>query len=243
MDEWGSEEPSNRSSAKRGLDTRFCATKLDDAGLKFKAIKDHSRSLLEISTAPGCVRRVSCYDALQRFSCFDVLRPFYFIACIPCMICLICFPCLLRIQRRLEVPQLVIDDDTETIFQNLMALEQCHYPSETYICSYVLQLDHLVDTEKDVDLLVHQEVIVNQLGSNAEVASLINKLGNQIVATTSSYNRIAQRINQHYDLPLNHLLATLNREYFPNIFRGTTTVVGLIVLGFTLWNFLRPFVL
>jgi hypothetical protein len=144
----------------------------------------------------------------------------------------------------LRVPQLVIDYSTETIFRNLMALEQCHYPSKTYICSYILLLDRLIDNVKDVDLLVDKKVIANHLGSNAEVAALINKLGDQIVATTSSYfDIIAQKLNDHYEFPLNHLLATLKREYFPNIFRGTATIVGLIVLGFTLWNFLRPYVM
>jgi hypothetical protein len=143
----------------------------------------------------------------------------------------------------LEVPQLVIDYGTEAIFRNLMALEQCHYPSKTYICSYVLLLDRLIDTEKDVDLLVDKKVIANHLGSNAEVTALINKLGDQIVATTPSYfDHIAQKLNDHYDFPLNHFLATLKREYFTNVFRGTTTIIGLIVLGFTLWNFVRPFV-
>jgi hypothetical protein len=105
-----------------------------------------------------------------------------------------------------------------------MALEKCHYPYKTYICSYVWLLDRLIDTEKDVDLLVDKKVIAHHLGSNAEVATLINKLGDQIVATTFSF----------YFYPLNHFLATLKREYFPNIFRGTATIVGLIVLGFTL---------
>jgi hypothetical protein len=130
----------------------------------------------------------------------------------------------------LEVPQLVIDYETEVIFRNLMALEQCHYPSKAYICSYVWLLDRLIDTEKDVDLLVKKKVIANNLGSNAEVATLINKLNNQIVATTSSYDHIARRLNGRYEDRWIHLLATLKREYFPNIFRGTATIVGLIVL-------------
>jgi hypothetical protein len=104
----------------------------------------------------------------------------------------------------------VIDYETEVIFRNLLALEQCHYPSKAYICSYVWLLDRLIDTEKDVELLV-KKIIANNLGSNAEVATLINKFGNQIVATTSSYDSIARRLNGRYEDRWIHLLATLKR--------------------------------
>jgi hypothetical protein len=139
----------------------------------------------------------------------------------------------------LEVPPFQIHDHTEAIFRNLMALEQWHYPHNAYICNYVRLLDFLIDTEEDVDLLVKKKVIVNLLGSNAAVATLINKLGDEITETTSCYYDVAKNLNEHYDYPLNQILATLTREYFPNIFRGTATIVGLIVLGFTLWNFFK----
>jgi hypothetical protein len=75
------------------------------------------------------------------------------------------------------------------------------------------------------------------------VAKLINKLCDQIVVSESSYfHYIGEKLNKHYEYRLNRTMATLKREYFPNVFRGTATVVGLIVLGFTFWSFLRPFV-
>ncbi|XP_062173676.1 UPF0481 protein At3g47200-like [Alnus glutinosa] len=212
---------SSKKNKKRYSGTQLCATKLNDAGLKFKVIDD--TCLVDITVSN--VSHVTLYTCLVKD---DTKKPG-------------CFGFPMHI---LQVSQLVIDYGTATIFRSLMALEQCHYPSKTYICSYVLLLDRLIDTVKDVDLLVDKKVIVNHLGSNAKVAALINKLGDQIVATTSSYfDIIAQKLNDHYEFPLNHLLATLKSEYFPNIFRGTATIVGLIVLGFTLWNFLRPYVM
>jgi hypothetical protein len=38
-------------------------------------------------------------------------------------------------------------------------------------------LDCPIETEEDVNLLVKKKVIVNLLGSNTEMADLINKLG------------------------------------------------------------------
>jgi hypothetical protein len=86
---------------------------------------------------------------------------------------------------------------------------------------------------------VKKKVIVNLLGSNDAVVKLINTLGDQITEPTSCYHDIAKNLNEHYDYPLNHILATLTRVYFPDIWRGTATVVGVIVLGFTLWNFFK----
>jgi hypothetical protein len=243
MEPWsleGRSQVSCKKNKRRNIGTHFCATKLENAGLKFKVLKDHNKRLLDIGL-PGCPDRDPCFV----FSCLT--------ACLPCLICLICFPSLTGSLRRFgppmhifEFPQLVIDCNTEAMFRNLMALEQCHYPSKTYICSYVWLLSRLIDTKEDVDLLVDKKVIAHHLGSNAELVSLINNLGDQIGPTTSFYfNHIAQKVNEHYEFPLNHFLATLKREYFPDAFRGTATIVGLIVglivLNFTLLNTITPF--
>ncbi|XP_062176092.1 UPF0481 protein At3g47200-like [Alnus glutinosa] len=229
---------------------------------KGKSIAEHKKDLEGKKDAPFV--KLFCnyftyYDqkrkCWERFPCFIACLPWKCSGSFPSLCLFACLPCLMGFQSLtsllgwfpmhiLEVPQLVIDYGTEAIFRNLMALEQCHYPSKTYICSYVLLLNRLIDTEKDVDLLVDNKVIAHRLGSNTEVATLINKLGDQIfVAPTPSYfENIAQKLNDHYEFPLNRFLATLKKEYCTNVFRGTATIVGLIVLGFTLWSFIRSLV-
>jgi hypothetical protein len=197
--------------------SRYCATKLNDAGLKFKRGKE--RGLLQIKFFKnGCLGHLP-------FDCSCLLT---------CLPCLKCFQCLEHRQHILEVPQLLIDDDTEAHFRNLMALEQCHYPFKAYICNYV----EVLNTEKDVDLLVDEKIIVNKIGSNAAVTTLINKLCDQIfIEDKSCYYDLAQKLNKHYEHPLNHILATMTRVYFRDFWRGIATVVGLVVLGLTFWNF------
>lgn len=56
----------------------------------------------------------------------------------------------------LMIPCFKADDEVEVTLRNIMALEQCHYPFNAYVCSYVMFLDFLVDTDKDVDLLVEK---------------------------------------------------------------------------------------
>jgi hypothetical protein len=141
----------------------------------------------------------------------------------------------------LEIPHFRIFDGTECLLRNLMALEQCHYPLKAYICNYVLLLDDLIDTEKDVDLLVEKKVITNNIGSNAAVATLINRLSLEIVVEVFCYSSLCQEIISYLDNPWNNTMGTMKSVYFRDFWRGSGTVVGLIVLGFTFWGFLRPY--
>ncbi|KAG6628569.1 hypothetical protein CIPAW_14G022100 [Carya illinoinensis] len=207
----------------------YSATKLDEAGVKFKVVEGDG-SFLDIK--------------FQKNSCLDFSPCFTSSWLLNCLPCLKCFPCMVRMQTFLEVPHLVVEDRTETLFRNIMALEECHYPREAYFCNYVTLLDFLISTEKDVELLVDKKVIRNQLGSNAEVVTLINNLcPDQAGDASSIYYELSRRLNRHCDNPWNRTLATMSSVYFPDIWRGTATVVGLIILGFTFWNFLRPYVL
>ena len=56
----------------------------------------------------------------------------------------------------LKIPCFWADDDMEIELRNIMAFEQSYYPYNAYVCDYVTFLDYLVDSEKDVDLLVEK---------------------------------------------------------------------------------------
>jgi hypothetical protein len=121
-----------------------------------------------------------------------------------------------------------------------MALEQCHFPMEACICQYVKFLDLLVDNDKDADLLIKSEVIINRLGESA-VAGMINELCKGIVEVSSCYNNLAKKLNDYSDSWCNKSKAFLRRQYFSNVWIGTGIVVGLFALFITLQNFVRSF--
>ncbi|XP_018824202.2 UPF0481 protein At3g47200-like [Juglans regia] len=52
----------------------------------------------------------------------------------------------------LEIPRFTIDNTTEIFARNLMALEQCHYPTQAYIIDYFLLLDFLCRTTLQISL-------------------------------------------------------------------------------------------
>ncbi|XVF22803.1 hypothetical protein REPUB_Repub12eG0202300 [Reevesia pubescens] len=134
----------------------------------------------------------------------------------------------------LQIPCLYVKYETETIFRNLIAFEQCHSPENAYFCSYIQLLDFLVDTEEDVDLPEKKGIIINGMGSNAAVADMINNLMVGVAELALSYDPILKNLNQHYDSSWNRTKATLRHVYFNNLWRGTATVAAFIVVLLTL---------
>jgi hypothetical protein len=224
--------PNSKPYSKPLIPLRYTATKLYETGLEFEALVDTDSSkisLLDIDFAKDkCLESHPCFNLSWLFSCLPCLKS---LRCSKSMQCI------------LKVPQLVINDQTEALFRNLMALEQCHYPSNTYICNYVVLMDYLITTKEDVCLLVEKKVIVNRRGSSKAVTTLINTLCHQIVERESHYNDLHQRLNEHCDNSWNRLLATLTSVYFRDFWRGTATFAGFFVLAITFGNFLRPFVI
>jgi len=87
--------------------------------------------------------------------------------------------CLLNITFEkgvLKIPHLEVDYHFERAVRNIMALEQCLYPNEAYVCSYIKFMDHLIDSAEDVALLVQKGIITHRLGNDAAVSVMINKL-------------------------------------------------------------------
>ncbi|GAY33153.1 hypothetical protein CUMW_005880 [Citrus unshiu] len=138
--------------------------------------------------------------------------------------------------QELQIPAIKIYDTTEPLLRNLMALEQCHYPSETYICNYINLMDSLINDEEDVNLLVEAGIIHNHVGDNAKVANMFNKFCKNIVLDDFCYCDVLEDLKAHYDNPWNHAVSTLKlkRVYFNSLWRGTGTVAAILLLVLTL---------
>jgi len=187
------------------------ATKLIEAGVSFEAVE--GRSYLDIKFEKSPI--------LSWFLCFGCL-PFTE-----------CFKC------RLQVPHLKVDQVTECILRNLIALEQCHYSDQPFICNYVTLIDSLIHTQDDVELLVDKEIIVHELGSHNELATMINGLCRHVVVTSNYYGEITRELNEHYNCCWKHYMGVLRSVYFRDPWRFSSTIVGIAVFLFTVVNFLR----
>ncbi|KAL5794956.1 hypothetical protein ACOSP7_003550 [Xanthoceras sorbifolium] len=136
--------------------------------------------------------------------------------------------------KEVRIPYIEIDDDTEILFRNVMALEQFHYPRETDVCNYVALMDYLINTANDVDLLAEKGIIVNGLGDNEAIAKMFNKLCSHISLSPSRYHGIVEKMIAHYNYPWNHWKATLISVYFSNLWSGTATIAATFLVILTL---------
>ncbi|KAJ0982412.1 hypothetical protein J5N97_010667 [Dioscorea zingiberensis] len=53
------------------------------------------------------------------------------------------------INGTIEIPQLCVDDHTNTLFRNLIAFEQCYPHTENYISTYSVFMNHIINNAKD----------------------------------------------------------------------------------------------
>ncbi|VVB06389.1 unnamed protein product [Arabis nemorensis] len=134
----------------------------------------------------------------------------------------------------LKIPRFLADDDAEITIRNIMALEQCHYPFNAHVCNYIIFLDFLIDTEKDVALLVEKSIIMNGVGHNGAVAKMMNKLCLGVLDDGSYYSDIAEQVIDHYSNKCVKSRSILRNVYCSDPWRGTATVAAALLLLLTL---------
>ncbi|KAL5579827.1 hypothetical protein UlMin_012269 [Ulmus minor] len=125
----------------------------------------------------------------------------------------------------LEVPALMLDDATELLFRNMIALEQCLYSDEAYICSYVALMSHLINTKEDADFL--------------DEAGLFTRLSDEISFSNFCYASYCKRLNNHYEKWFNRTWTKGKKVYFNDLWKTSSTVVGFFVLIFTITSLVK----
>ncbi|KAM7493047.1 hypothetical protein LguiB_027656 [Lonicera macranthoides] len=129
-----------------------------------------------------------------------------------------------------------LEDDTETFIRNLMALELCHYPKNTYIIDCIVFMDDLINTSKDVDLLTKKGILVNWLSDSNVAANLINNLCINIEfdAKNFFFSDICENLNAYYKVPMHKWKATLRCDYLSTVLKIASTVAAVTMLVLTL---------
>ncbi|XP_049387639.1 putative UPF0481 protein At3g02645 isoform X2 [Solanum stenotomum] len=135
----------------------------------------------------------------------------------------------------MEIPCFRVEDDTETVLRNLIAYEQQSYDVHpTYFSDYATFMDHLIDSDKDVNLLRQKGIIVNWIGEDKEVASLFNKIGNGVTTYNDFYYKEEFiKAGEHCQKPWNRMKANLKHNYFSSPWVGASTVAAIILLILT----------
>ncbi|GAB2298379.1 hypothetical protein Dimus_032443 [Dionaea muscipula] len=138
----------------------------------------------------------------------------------------------------LEIPWIIVEDGTKSLFFNLIAFEQCHIGDrgDHIITSYVNFMDNLINSAEDVSHLRDSEIIEHWLGNDKEVAELFNGLCRGVVVDNNfSYlSQVYKKVNTHYkhkwNARLNAWIADLRNNYFHNPWTVISLVAAVLLL-------------
>ncbi|KAF5938382.1 hypothetical protein HYC85_022641 [Camellia sinensis] len=134
----------------------------------------------------------------------------------------------------LEIPQTEIVDQTERLLRNIIAYEQYHC-DDKFFADYTTIMDYLINTSKDVELLVRAKIIENWLGDNNDVSNLFNGLGKEVNICSDAYyfTELHKRLNDYCEIPSHKWKATLRHDYCNTPWRVLSIIVAVILLGLT----------
>lgn len=134
----------------------------------------------------------------------------------------------------LEIPRFTISDETELTIRNILAFEQCHCV-ENYLNDYVVIMDRLVNTPKDVDLLVKYGIVENRLGDASEGATFINKLADGVIMESDNFYfaSICEELNKYYKTSWHRWKANLRQNYFNTPWAIVSVIAAFFLLVLT----------
>ncbi|KAL2932681.1 hypothetical protein RDABS01_015800 [Bienertia sinuspersici] len=138
----------------------------------------------------------------------------------------------------LRIPRLEMEDHTESLLLNLSAFEQCHYHFDSYLdnlVDYVVLMDILITTTKDVNILMNGGIVMNSLGNTEDLAEVFNTIcrGTTYQARGFYYSRLCKQLNAYYETPWHRWRATLKHDYFSNPWTIISVVVAVVLLILT----------
>ncbi|KAF8393993.1 hypothetical protein HHK36_020195 [Tetracentron sinense] len=138
----------------------------------------------------------------------------------------------------LYIPPLVIHDSTMSIFLNLMAFEQCYTNCSNHFTSYIRFMDGLINSHRDVEYLRYKGIIDHKLGSEQEVARLVNKFCKEIAFDIGDcyLSGVYDGVNEYFDQKWHVWRAILKQEYFTNPWAIVSILAASILLGLTLFQ-------
>lgn len=136
----------------------------------------------------------------------------------------------------LYIPELMLENNTESGLRNLMAFEQCHYPWESFVVDYILLLDSLIYDRRDVEVLINNGIILNSPGSSEDIYKLFGNIskGTTYSRGTFYYADVCRQLNEHCQTPWNRWKAILRQDYFSNPWSMISTVAAIVLLILTI---------
>lgn len=132
----------------------------------------------------------------------------------------------------LRVPKILLYGGASSMFLNLMAFEKLHPGVGNEVTAFVYFMDELINTAKDVQLLKAKGIIDHGMGSDEEVADLINNTltKGSVMDEDSSLNDVMSEVDAYCKMRRNRWRAILLHTYFSNPWVFISLVAATVLL-------------
>lgn len=135
----------------------------------------------------------------------------------------------------LRLPTLLLDNNIEYIFLNLIAFERLHIGIGNEITSFIFLIGTIIDGAMDVSILSQNGILINILGNDQVVANLFNSMSKDIcVEITKELDEMMESMSHYYKKPWKRWRASLIRTYFRSPWAMVSLVVAIFIFIFTI---------
>lgn len=135
----------------------------------------------------------------------------------------------------LKLPQIVVDDTTESMYLNLIAFERLHVGAGNEVTSYIFFMDNIIDSARDVSLLHSSGVIQNAVGSDKAVAKLFNSLSKDVTLDPQSrLDEVHKKVSNYCKKPWNAWRADIMHNYFRNPWAILSVIAAIFLFALTI---------
>ncbi|XP_043700103.1 UPF0481 protein At3g47200-like [Telopea speciosissima] len=134
----------------------------------------------------------------------------------------------------LSLPPIVVDDNTKSMFLNLVAYEASpDFTNDYAVTSYICFMDALIDHAEDVKLLRSKEILLNLLGSDEKVADLFNDLATNLVPNPNEYRDVKGNIEKYYKKKSVIWITEMLETHFRSPWTALGFLVALVIILLT----------
>lgn len=130
----------------------------------------------------------------------------------------------------LELPKLVIYDETEDILRNLIAYELTSKAGGEF-CGYAIIMDSLIDTSEDLAIMYRAGVLENHLGSDERLLRMWNEMCINISESYSErWEKMTKAILMHYKSNWRVMYVEFYSKFFSRPWLWLSTLAAVLLL-------------
>ncbi|KAF2590529.1 hypothetical protein F2Q70_00038278 [Brassica cretica] len=133
----------------------------------------------------------------------------------------------------LEIPTIMVDDLTESLFRNIVVFEQCHFSEKSFF-HYIRLLSCFIRSPADADLLIRSGIFLNSLGVAEDISDVFDSIFTEVIFGRKFYfQSLSENLPSYCNTPWNRWKAILRHDYFHNPWSVTSVLAALILLLLT----------